>query len=173
MRRPGFTVVEVVIVTLFITFCVYTGRWGYSWYVRSSHADAAQSFVKQLSDAERAYFAKHGRFIGIHETRLDAYPSSIPADGFVISKLPEEFSELGTLELPSSPFFFRVAVLAGSQEEPSADLLKDSALAPFPVASQPWFYIVAFADQNGDGEFSKLEASSWDDNGVVQTARTE
>jgi hypothetical protein len=173
MRRPGFTVVEVVIVTLFITFCVYTGRWGYSWYVRSSHADAAESFVQQLADAERAYAAKSGSFLNIHGARLDAYPDSIPTEGFVIDKLPEKFSELGKLEAPPSPFFFRVAVLAGWQEAPSAELLKDSALVPFPADKQPWFYIVAFADQDGDGEFSKLEASSWDDNGVVQTARTE
>lgn len=173
MRRPGFTLIEVVIVTLFITFCVWTGRWGYSWYVRSSRADAAEGFVQHLAEAERAYLSKHGRFLGIHEARLDAYPGPIPAEGAVIDKLPAEFLELGSIEAPESPFFFRVAVFAGAQDAPTAELLKDSALVPFPVTKEPWFYLVAFADQDGDGEFSKLEASSWDENGVVQTARTE
>jgi type II secretory pathway pseudopilin PulG len=173
MRRPGFTLVEVVIVTLFITFCSWTGRWGYRWYVRSSRADAAETFVQQLAQAERTYLTKHGRFLGFHEARTDAFPGPIPAEGAVIDKLPVEFSALGALEAPESPFFFRVAVFAGAQDRPSAELLADSALEPFPVAMEPWFYIVAYADQDGDGEFSKLEASSWDDNGVVQTARTE
>lgn len=173
MRRPGFTLVEVVIVTLFITFCVWTGRWGYSWYVRSSRANAAEAFVQQLAEAQRAYLAKSGRFWGIHEDRPQAFPGSIPAEGVVIEKLPAEFLELGGLTAPEAPFFFRVAVLAGEKAPPKTELLKDSALAPFPVTKGPWFYIVAFADQDGDGEFSKVEASSWDDNGVVQTARTE
>jgi type II secretory pathway pseudopilin PulG len=173
MRRPGFTLVEVVIVTLFITLCVWTGRRGYSWYVRSSRADAAETFVQQVAAAQRAYLSKSARFVGIHKGRLDAYPGPIPTEGAVIDKLPAGFLELEGVEVPESPFFFRVAVLAGEQDAPSAELLKDSALVPFPVTKKPWFYIVAFADQDGDGEFSKLEASSWDDNGVVQTARTE
>jgi hypothetical protein len=172
MRRPGFTIIEVVIVTLFITFCYYTGTWGYNWYVRSSHASAAEAFIAQLITAQEAYQKKRGSYLPIHTAKLDAYPKEMPAEGAVIEALPKEFLELGVTK-PESPFFFRVAVLAGMNEPPSAELLKDSALEEFNGKGGPWFYIVAFADQDGDGELSKLEASSWDKSGVVTTARTE
>jgi type II secretory pathway pseudopilin PulG len=169
MRRPGFTLVEVVIVTLFITVCVWTGRWGYSWYIRSSRADTAVAFVQQLAEAEKAYF-KQGNY-----AKIQTFPGPIPTEGVVIDQLPAELLELGIKEAPKSPFFFRFTIHAGKAgDAPPTELLKDSALVPFPVVKKaPWFYIVAFADQDGDGKLSKLEASSWDDNGVVQTARTE
>jgi type II secretory pathway pseudopilin PulG len=174
MRRPGFTVVEVVIVTLFVTFCYYAGTWSYDWYTRSSRASTAEAFLQALADAQQDYKKKTGRYLSLHGSKLDAYPKEVPAEGFTIESLPKEFEVLGKIAAPESPFFFRVAVLAGVNDASFDEMLQGSALDRSKYyGSDPWFYIVAFADQDGDGEFSKIEIASWDDNGVVSTARTE
>lgn len=177
MRRPGFTLLEVVIVTLFITLCVWGGRAGYRWYVRSGHADEARLVLEKMSKAQRKYQANHdgatGAFLGCSEGRLQAFPREIPAEGAEVKELPACFKELYSEPFPS-PFFFRIAVYAGFNEPPPATELEGSALKPFFFErGQPWFLIVAFADQDGDGEFSRLEVASWDDSGVVETDRTE
>lgn len=165
MRRPGFTLVETLIVIVFISLSIWGGRWLYDWYVRSQRADEAKAFVEKLVAAQWRYFKIHGRFLPLADTQKEAY----------FLRLLTELE----VEPPPSPFFFRVVVLAGANDPPSQEemIFEESSLPPFPApkgpgSSSPWFYIVAFVDQDGDGEFSRIEASSWS-GAVVEHQRTE
>lgn len=177
MRRNGFTVVEVVIVTLFLTLVIWGGRAGYAWYVHSSRADTAEELVTQLQQAQHRFFQTHGRYLALSESESGAVPSAIPEEGARFGpETADFFSQLGVTP-PSEEVFFRIAVLAGAEQPlPANGWLSEEQKLSFPLntwsAPQPWFYIVAFADQDGDGKNALIEAASWAPE-IVQTDRTE
>jgi len=60
--RKGFTLVEMMIVVAIIAILAGVAIPRYTKYVRRSEAVEAIGFLKQIVDAESAYFSSHGKF---------------------------------------------------------------------------------------------------------------
>ena len=60
--RKGFTLVEMMIVVAIIAILAGVAIPRYTKYVRKSEAVEAIGFLKQVVDAESAYYSSHGKF---------------------------------------------------------------------------------------------------------------
>ena len=60
--KKGFTLIEMMIVVAIIAILAGVAIPQYTKYVRKSEAVEAVNFLKQLVDAESAYFTSHGKY---------------------------------------------------------------------------------------------------------------
>lgn len=183
-RERGFTLVELMTTVLIVGILAVLAYAGYHKFVVSSHQAEANNILSGIKNRQEAFKAETGQYMNVSKNLAanqgtgfaSLYPhcmASVSAPGaFSVawgsdpcsSSCCNSGADWLKLKVESNaPTFYGYTTIAGATGIPTATITINGSTPNWPAANiSPWFVATAVADADGNGTFSTVMISSFD-----------
>ncbi len=188
-RETGFTLVELMVTVLIVGVLAVLAYAGYHKFVVSSHQTEANNMLSGIKNRQEGYKAETGQYMNVSKSLAanqgtgfsSLYPhcqQSIAAPGaFEVAWGPAACTSAccnsGTdwhkLKVESNaPTFYGYSTVAGTTGIPTNTITISGHTPNWPTGNlAPWFIATAVGDADGNGVFSTVMISSFDNSVYV------
>jgi type IV pilus assembly protein PilA len=173
-RDRAFTLIEALIVSTIVGILAVLAVVGYRRWIQSSYLAEAQDMVSNIRSAEESFKAENGGYLPV-SLGLGVgsdYPAATPgafktgwgaACDLKICAKANSWKQLGVQT--DAPVIFGYSVMAdnGGKNAPPHILVQGVDTALDKLTGAPWYVVEADGDVKGSGSFTRLFASSGND----------